>query len=613
MSIPLKPHSPLAVEIAPPPSKMRGAAVASCIGLLLLCVMLSALRWGKLDRFWGDSSRWLFEAYRMSLGEQPYRDFAWQYPPLSIWIWGAGMALFGAKYAVAQLLIDFFSGAIVIATWNLARRFVSNSVAIAAAAALACAGASNTGNFALFSLLVYTPAILTAVLGILMLVRELIIPPKDAPRYVWLVLAGLVAVLSKPESIAAAIGCFVAAAVLTKSVRRAWISIGVAIFVPGAVVYVLLGSASGWRNVIEGVGGYGLASVACPWWPTGLGLLGAALALGHSLLAAGLLSLFAFRTALRRLGWLYWAMWGVAFLSLAGDLFYFKFASFELPILKSGVSPVRIAAYYLSTGTLLLPVMWTSLVFLIAAAFRIRRLSRSGYRLLILIVPAALISLRGLFTGTMSELPSVAPAAYAIWFIVAGILVIEAASFLELPPSRAAWIGTLALAAFAMLRFAGTVVQEVRTPLNRVSTEAGPIQLQDGETSAAVYSFLQNSTAPGEKILDVAAGGIGLASHRRSPIFSTQFSALMPSPAVENRDLAMISADAPRFVVANADSGFGAQYGICQNTGCSFPRLVWRSEKLACDSQHHFPVLEFIQRNYREAARFGEKVIYERR
>src|ERR1700737_3938720 len=85
--------------------------------LMLLCVLFSAVRWLKTESFWGDSARWIFEAWRAASGELPYRDFAWQYPPLSLPLFGAAFRVFGASFLVAQIVVDIISTAIVLLSW----------------------------------------------------------------------------------------------------------------------------------------------------------------------------------------------------------------------------------------------------------------------------------------------------------------------------------------------------------------------------------------------------------------------------------------------------------------------------------------------------------------
>jgi hypothetical protein len=103
---------------SPPPIPVHEVVI-----ILIFIVFSTVLWWGKTASLWGDTSRWLFEAYRVSLGQVPYRDFSWPYPPLSILLVGAVFKLFGAT--IAQMFVAVFSAGIVILTWLLSRRLIS--------------------------------------------------------------------------------------------------------------------------------------------------------------------------------------------------------------------------------------------------------------------------------------------------------------------------------------------------------------------------------------------------------------------------------------------------------------------------------------------------------
>jgi hypothetical protein len=168
--------------------------------------------------------------------------------------------------------------------------------------------------------------------------------------------------------------------------------------------------------------------------------------------------------------------------------------------------------------------------------------------------------------------------------------------------------------AYGALRLAGVVATEARTSYVRLDTGAGTIKLQDNQIAPKVYSYVQTHTEPGEPVLDLAhGGGVNFAGHRASPIFSTQFTVLAPDPKYLNADLMRIEKQPPRLVIANDGPTFQATYGLCMNTGCVFPAVVWRSTRLACDPSQSFPVLNYIRSHYEPAARFGEKVIYIRK
>ena len=54
--------------------------------LVLVAILFSAANWLKLGSFWMDAPRSLFEMYRFSKGEIPYRDFTFPYPPLAVFL-----------------------------------------------------------------------------------------------------------------------------------------------------------------------------------------------------------------------------------------------------------------------------------------------------------------------------------------------------------------------------------------------------------------------------------------------------------------------------------------------------------------------------------------------
>lgn len=60
--------------------------------ILGLCCAAANVRWLKIDSLiWGDPARWLLEAYRVSAGDIPYRDFTWVYSPFSLFLFGWSM------------------------------------------------------------------------------------------------------------------------------------------------------------------------------------------------------------------------------------------------------------------------------------------------------------------------------------------------------------------------------------------------------------------------------------------------------------------------------------------------------------------------------------------
>jgi hypothetical protein len=66
-----------------------------------------------------------------------------------------------------------------------------------------------------------------------------------------------------------------------------WSKIMAAAFLPPLGAYLLLGSVVGYANLADALRGYGLATVPCAWWPTGLGVFGALAARGAAGLVGG--------------------------------------------------------------------------------------------------------------------------------------------------------------------------------------------------------------------------------------------------------------------------------------------------------------------------------------
>jgi hypothetical protein len=604
----------------------RDYGITSAALLTLLCASFSAMRWLKIESFWGDAPRWIFETWRVALGELPYRDFTWQYPPLSLLILGALLRAFGMSFLVLQVAIDLVSTAIVLEFWGISRLLLPPGLALVLTATLACAGAGNTNNFALFSLRIYTPALLVGMAGFLMMLEPLIMRIVSG-SFGWrggvlLSLGGTIALLSKPEFATGVAGALLAVGIYEGRLnitgfrlpalwfRRQALLLGLTVL-PGLGIYGLLAWRVGLGNLMAGISGYGMAYLVCPWWPTGLGLFGAVVALCQG--AAVLLVLrwlsprasHSASTALR-VG---------ALLAIPATILYFPYCIKEFPIFAHGTTPANIVSFFLSTGCVLLPVMWCSIVGWPALAFGFgsaRRLSHEVGILLTLSTSGLLMSIRSLFGGTLNQLTLVTVADYPIWFILGPILLQRSLDGADNGPIRRAPIPVLMLVTvYAFLRFGAAVGTELRSHYGKIDTAAGKVQVSDYTNTAAVYRYVVDRTSSSDGVLDVAYGGaVNFASRRTSALYSTQFSGLAPAQKYLDMDLDRIRAHPPKLVIANQQPDSGAEYGLCTETGCMFPMPVWRPTRLACDPNRKFPVLEFIKQNYAPVARIGQKTIY---
>lgn len=598
--------------------------------LILLCVLFSALRWLKTESFWGDSSRWIFEAWRAASGELPYRDFAWQYPPLSLLVFGGAFHVFGASFTVAQIVIDIISSAIVLLSWRVARLLFSPGLAFAAAATLACAGSGNTGNFALFSLQMYTPALLVGMVGLLMVLEALIVQIQSGSLsrgHALLLSAGAtIALLSKPEFLMGTVGALGGAAIyqwrlgVTNGqpsalwLQKQMLVVGLAVL-PALTIYGVLAWTVGLDNLMAGLSGYGIAYLVCPWWPTGLGLFGAFVALCQSAMALLIVNGLWHRDSNPPSRTTIMALRVPAVLAIPATVLYIPYCLKEFPILAGEVTPVRMMSFFLSTGTVLLPVMWSSIVFCPALAVKVglgRNVRPEAGVFLILSTAGLLMSARTLFGGTLSQLTLVTAAAYPIWFIVAPLLVERFLHGSKRLPLRHASAPVIALVtAYGLLRFGTAILVELRSGYTTIDTAAHRVRVLDHTNSAAVYRYVLDHTSDTDRVLDISYGGaVNFASRRTSPLYSTQFSALAPAQKYLSMDLERIRAHPPKLIIANAAPDFGATYGMCVETGCTFPAIVWRSKRLACEPDRKFPVLEYIKTHYAPVARVGEKVIY---
>jgi hypothetical protein len=257
----------------------------SAVLLLALCGFFITLRWSKLNSLWGDPARWLFEAYRAAQGETLYRDFAWQFPPLSLLLMSGAFRPLGSTFETAQLVLNALSVTVVLMLWAVARRILSAVLVLATTVAGVIAIATGGGpDFRLFSLQLYTPAQLTGLIGMLLLLWSVIAALQGGrlttSGWIALSLGSTIGLLSKPEYAAACLGGLIVFVLveartrfLTKSLR-AWLRYSMLVLVagllPATIGYLIVGSSVGFDNLFAVVTGYGAAALICPWWSRGL-------------------------------------------------------------------------------------------------------------------------------------------------------------------------------------------------------------------------------------------------------------------------------------------------------------------------------------------------------
>ena len=75
------------------------------------------------------------------------------------------------------------------------------------------------------------------------------------------------------------------------------------------------------------------------------------------------------------------------------------------------------------------------------------------------------------------------------------------------------------------------------------------------------------------------------------------------------RDLEKFQQNPPSLVIAVDKPHFAAMWGYDANMNCPFPRLVWEPDEPSGDPDYVFPLVRYIEQNYRVLTRIGPKLI----
>lgn len=581
------------------------------VAIMTLCAFLMLLHGLKLQSFWGDPARWLFETYR-GTSEVVYRDFAWPYPPLGALIMSGAFRLFGATFLTAQIVLDGLSLVIVLLMWAFARRLLSARLAflttIAATSAL-----TGIAGFALFAIDTYTPAQLTGMIGWLLLLIVLIDQVRDGhwtwSRWLAVSVGSTIGLWSKPE---VALGVIVTLGVLIAIERgRALVKVLMLGFGPASIGYLLLGAITGYDNLFDGIGAYGANTFTCSWWPTGIALFGVIAALGLGAFGVALLSLPRFKV-LQRLRSKYLLSWSVGGLGVLMSAVYLPLA-----MNRAGWQSVTLTDvwnYVTSAGTLTLPVMWWSIgvaAWLIALRVRKKQVPGEWREWLLIGTLGGAMSVRSLFGDSFSIVALITLAALPLWLIVGPYWLLKILSRLD---AAYAWerVVVVSVCVWAGVWVLNDVVTQVTRPYQRLETLAGPVYVADDGVSANVYQYVIEHTHDDAPVLDVIyGGGVNFAARRGSPIYITQFVHHNPPERLVSADLDRIAAQPPALVIGNDQPRFGSSFGLIAPTRCPFPRLVWRPDQLANDPARSFPALEYVAEHYQPAAQFGDVVVFQ--
>lgn len=615
-------------------------AVLQCAFLLSLCGALTWLRWDSLFGLGADVGHWLLAGYRTSQGQLMYRDFSWQYCPLFPPLLGAAFRLFGPGFRVANVVIAAISTVLVLLAWLVARRLVPRPVAFACAVALAAITGTASNLLVLFSLNVYSPALLTGLVGALLFLLGAFgyLQTGRMSRAAWLQCSTgcTLALLSKQEFCLAVPACLLAVALADLRIwfagqpASAWLRhyalLAAATAGPAAVVYTFVGAVAGFRNLFLGLTNYGLGTLSCPWWPTGIGLFAALGFAGFAIGLAALLSLARFKDFRLHYGRQYglWCALGVAGMFLFACYLPFALdALYGLPVAFT-ISKERLVfagRYIASPGRLLLPVIWISAAILLALSARLIRALISGEQLspafgqkLLLVTASVALAVRALFGSYWDEFPTTAPSAFPVLLIAGPYLLLCA---LSLPteikggaagsvPRRACLATLLVLVIFGLAGTAANARSLHISPYNRLETAAGPIRIPD-QRLADLYRYVASRSGKNDIVLDVDGHtGFAFAALRPDPLF-LQFFLWNPPADVLLADFKRIQNQPPALVIGRRGPHFGVVYGVRAMTGCTCPKIVWWPNKPAWDEHRTpAPVLRYLEENYRVDTLIGD-------
>jgi hypothetical protein len=492
--------------------------------------------------------------------------------------------------------------------------------------------------FNLFSFLTYVPALQTAAAGFLLFLIGVLTYVRTGRLRVatWLAVTfgAFVAAYSKPESLLAVV-CTVM--VLSIGDRVYWFAgrkrsdwfwhytrFCFACAGPALTAYLCTGAAAGFANLWAGNTGYGLAGAACPWWPTGLGLFGAAASLGEAAFVAAALSLTRRRQFVARFGRAYYR--GLAG-GVAGACLYCAYVLNSNWDLLTGDRSLAEKLWYSGhstvwTSAILLPVMWSCVVlwsYLIVRLLRFRgeKPSSDLFIMLVLLTGPVAMSSRGWFNwshGIRTDVPGIC---YPFFLVLAPYLIWRsltlAGSGVDLDTgirSRPGAAVAAVLATYGLLRVVAAYPSLLSNgPYHDLSTMAGNVRVTNYAGDSEIYRFVVENTSSGDTVLDVPyGGGMNFAAHRLSPLFGTQFRHWSMADAFLEKDLEGLHRRPPKVVIANNEPNYGAVYGL-QGCTCAFPRLVWAPGTSSVVPDKVFPAFVEIQKNYRVAKVVGRKLL----
>lgn len=228
------------------------------VAILLLAAHTAAV-WGHTGVFWGDIGRWSHEVERLALGELPYRDFQWHYPPFGIFVEGLAARVIGTDRTPLSIITTALAAVLVIASVLLSRRALGRrDIALSAIALVLAFSFAQTVGAAL-PLGLYSPAAIVGAVCTAIAAVNFLRSLSDDPGHSveWMALFCALGVLSKQDFWMPAAYMVGTTVVRTRRLSAAWISGGVTLAGVAGVIAI-----AGTDILLPMAGGFGHATLA---------------------------------------------------------------------------------------------------------------------------------------------------------------------------------------------------------------------------------------------------------------------------------------------------------------------------------------------------------------
>jgi|GEM_PF-5377382 hypothetical protein len=604
--------------------------------ILVVAIPFIASRWLCTLGFWGDSARSWFEVWRFSLGELPYRDFSLQYPPLCLWVFGVPFQLFGATFLTAQVTLAVFFVAILWQTFLFARHYLSEPLAFVATLFVLCGVANNPpGGESLYSLRVYSPSVVVCLFSCLLYLLAIIGYVRSGSltlsAHIGLGIGAFGSFLGKPEAATAVLLALIGVGLADLRMHfrerplvdwvKHWGYVSALTLLPSIIAYGVLGAVVGMGNMLAGLTGYGQATIACPFWPTGLSATHLVLALAFNV------TLFAYGglatskpTSDTVTRYLIVALLGIIMAGLYLVVLPLLEAEQAMSFSLSGLA-IRLLDFH----TWLEPLKYLALVTLLVWTVRFLRSFRTwaitpDEALVVVLLSAIVgINLRNTFGNHVSPIPYPLVTAFPFQSVFFLLVLVWGGNWVrewigrqprtatlpaaidalrdEKPLSRMASIAGVSLLVLALIMGLRALKMD-RRPYTKIETLAGVVYVWPETPSKKVYDYVMANTKPDDRILDFAlGGGINFATRRKPTVFQTQFRQYIPEAKFLS-DAEAVAKNPPRLAISNDPMESEVMYGVAGVVACTFPRLLWKPVGLGYDPSKTVPSADEIKKNY---------------